>query len=65
MQALISAVEEDEDMEEEIQPMHSVVKFPEYVPLFKGKAKVPKDLDATKSTRPRSSPMELPLRVRS
>jgi len=26
------------------------VKFPEYVPPWKGKTKIPKDLDATKST---------------
>src|SRR5277367_6230335 len=37
-------------MEEEIQPVCSVEKLPEYVPLQKGKTKIPKDLDATKST---------------
>lgn len=49
LQALIVVVEEEEDMEVDIQPMHSVARLPEYVPLWKGKAKVPKDLDATKS----------------
>ena len=30
--------------------MRSVTKFPKCVPLRKGKTKIPKDLDATKST---------------
>ena len=37
-------------MEEDIQPLHSVEKLPEYVPPQKGKTKIPKDLDATKSS---------------
>jgi len=49
LQALIDEIEIDEEMEEDIQLMRTPVKFPEYVPLQKGKDKVPKDLDATKS----------------
>jgi len=37
-------------MEADIQPMRFAIKLPEYVPPWKRKAKVPKDLDATKST---------------
>lgn len=47
LQSLIVVVEE-EFMEEDIQPMHSAVKFPKYVPTWKGKSKVPTDLDETK-----------------
>lgn len=36
-------------MEEDTQPAHPLKKFPAYVPPQKGKAKVPKDLDETKS----------------
>lgn len=36
-------------MEEDIQPVRATAKLPKYVPLQKGRAKVPKDLDATKS----------------
>lgn len=36
-------------MEEDIQPVCIAMKFLEYVPLQKGKAKIPKDLDITKS----------------
>lgn len=36
-------------MEEDIQPVCSTSKFPEYVPSWKGKAEVPKELEATKS----------------
>ena len=49
LQALIDEIEEAKDMEEDIQPVCSVAKFPECVPLQKGKTKIPKDLDATKS----------------
>jgi len=37
-------------MEEDIQLVCAAAKFPEYIPLRKGKAKIDKDLDATKST---------------
>lgn len=49
LKALIITKEEDEDMEVDTQPTISVTKLPAYVPLRKGKAKVPKDLDETKS----------------
>jgi len=37
-------------MEEDIEPVCTAAKLLEYVPPWKGKEKVPKDLDATKST---------------
>jgi len=37
-------------MEEDIQPIRSTTKLLAYVPPWKGKAKVPKDLDETKSS---------------
>lgn len=37
-------------MEEDIQPIHSVTKLPTYVPPSKGKTKVLKYLDETKSS---------------
>lgn len=40
LQALIAKVEEEEDVEADIQPMHYIAKLPEYVPLRKGKVKV-------------------------
>jgi len=49
LQAMIAKVEEEENTEVDIQPKRSVAKLPEYVPLRKGKAKVPKGLDAMKS----------------
>jgi len=50
LQALIATTEEEEDVEEDIQPLCSVVKLLAYVPLQKGKTKVPKYLDAIKSS---------------
>ena len=50
LQALIAIAKEEEDIEDDIQPLRSTVILPAYVPLRKGKAKVPKDLDATKSS---------------
>ena len=47
---LIIAEEEDEGMEEDTKPVHPATKLPAYVPSRKGKAKVPKDLDETKSS---------------
>ena len=37
-------------MEEETDPAHPSTNLPAYVPPQKGKAKVPKDLDETKSS---------------
>ena len=37
-------------MEEETQPAHPSKKLPTYVPPWEGKARVPKDLDETKSS---------------
>lgn len=37
-------------MEEETDPAHPPKNLPAYVPPQKGKAKVPKDLDETKSS---------------
>ena len=37
-------------MEEEIEPAHPLTKMPAYVPPQKGKTKVAKDLDETKSS---------------
>lgn len=50
LQALIITSEEDEDIEEDIQPTCSTTKLPTYVPLWKGKTKVPKGLDETKNS---------------
>ena len=49
LQALVDEIEADEEMEEDIQPVHAVAKFLEYIPSRKEKAKVPKDLDSAKS----------------
>lgn len=45
-------IEEDkvEGMEEEIEGVAPLTKLPVYVPLWKGKGKVPKDLDESKSS---------------
>jgi len=37
-------------MKEETQPAYPPKKLPTYFPLQRGKAKVPKDLDETKSS---------------
>ena len=49
LQALITAMKEEEEVEEDIQPLHSTTKLPAYVPLWKGKTKVLKNLDEMKS----------------
>jgi len=49
LQDLTIIEEEEEGMEVDTQPRNSVTKLPAYVPLQKEKAKVPKDLDETKS----------------
>ena len=41
----ISIEEEDEEMEEETQGADPLTRLPAYVPPWKGKARVPKDLD--------------------
>lgn len=50
LEDLIIEEEEDEGMEEETEPAHPPTKLPAYVPPRKAKAKVPKDLDKTKSS---------------
>lgn len=50
LQALTAAIEEEEDMEEDIQSLHSTTKLPAYVPPRKGKTKVSKNLDETQSS---------------
>jgi len=50
LQALTIVAEEDEYLEEEIQPIFSTAKLPAYVPLRKGKTKVLKGPDKTKSS---------------
>ena len=37
-------------MEEDIPPIHTAANIPKYVLPWKGRVKVPKDLDALKST---------------
>ena len=50
LEDLIIEEDEDEGMEEEPEPAHPPTKLPTYIPLQKGKAKVPKDLDESKSS---------------
>ena len=50
LEDLIIEEDEDESMEEETEPTHPPTKLPSYIPLRKGKAKVPKDLDESKSS---------------
>ena len=50
LQTLITTAKEEEDVEEDIQLLRSTAKRPAYVPPRIGKTKVPKDLDATKSS---------------
>lgn len=47
---LIIEEDKDEGLEIETEISHPPTKFPSYVPLWKGKAKVPKDLDESKSS---------------
>jgi len=37
-------------MEEETEPTHPPTKLPAYIPMRKGKEKVPNDLDESKSS---------------
>lgn len=50
LQAFIQEMKVDEEMEEEIQLVRTSAKLPNYVPPWKRKAKVPKDLDVVKSS---------------
>lgn len=50
LQALVEEIEADEQMEEDIQPVHTATKLPNYVPTWKGRVKVAKYLDVVKST---------------
>ena len=50
LEDLIIEEDEDEGMEEETEPVHPPTKLPTYIPLRKGKAKVPKDLEETKNS---------------
>lgn len=50
LHSLTIIVEDDEDKEGDIQPICSATKLPTYVPPQKGKTKVLKDLDETKSS---------------
>jgi len=49
LQALIAITEEEEDMEEDVQLLFSATTLPAYLLSWKGKTKVPKDLDEMKS----------------
>ena len=49
MQALIPQIEVQDDVEEDVSPITFATKLPTYFPPWKGKAKVPKDLEAMKS----------------
>ena len=50
LEELMGGEDEDEAMEVDTQPMHAAKKLPTYITLQKGKVKVPKDLDETKSS---------------
>lgn len=50
LEDLIIEEDEDEGMEVETEAAHPLTKLPAYVPPRKGKAKVPKDLDESKSS---------------
>jgi len=49
LQAFVEKIEVDKEMEEDIQPVCIAAKLFKYVPLRKGRVKVPKDLDVVKS----------------
>ena len=50
LHTFVKEIEPDKEVEEDIHPMCTISKLPKYVPPWKGKAKIPKDLEATKST---------------
>ena len=44
LQALIVQIEVQDDEAEDVSQIHSTTKLPPYIPPWKGKAKVPKEL---------------------
>lgn len=50
LEDLIIEEDADEGMEEETEPAHPPTNLPTYIPPWKGKAKVPKYLDESKSS---------------
>jgi len=46
----VKEIEPEEEMEEDIQPVRAPAKWPKYVPPWKGRVKVLKDLDVVKRT---------------
>lgn len=50
LEDLIIEVDKDEGMEEETESAHPPTKLPAYIPPWKGKAKVPKDLHENKNS---------------
>ena len=50
LEDIIIEEDEDEGMEEETEPTYPPTKLLAYIPPRKGKAKVPKDLDESKSS---------------
>jgi len=50
LEDLIIEEDEDEGMEVEIEAANPPTKLPAYIPRWKGKEKVPKDLDESKSS---------------
>jgi len=50
LEEILVEEEEDEDMEVETEGANPLNRLPKYVPLQKGKARVPKDLDESKSS---------------
>jgi len=49
-QTFVEEMKPDEEMEEDIQPVCATSELPKYVPPWKGRVNLPKDLDAIKST---------------
>lgn len=49
LQDLIAQIEAQDDEAKNVSQVPSVIKLPPYIPPRKGKAKIPKDLEATKS----------------
>ena len=49
LQALIIQIEVQDDEAEDVSQMSFAMKLPPYIPSWKGKAKIPKDLEATRS----------------
>lgn len=45
LEDVIIKEDKDEGMEEETEPMHPLINLPAYILSWKGKVKVPKDLD--------------------